>query len=212
MSVMEKLTAVAENVPLVYAAGKKDCEGRHFVTTVTGGGGRALEFSVPFTPDCISVFCYDPRAVAQSGAVLQFCADQRGLCNVAGVIMSAREGSPYHAALTHGGLQTRLTVAGGKVTVKDLPSTLGATHGVFPLGLSYVAMAQKYTEQTDLERLTAFMQALAGKSGTFTLSKELVTEVFHGADTENTATGESMNEDWNALKRQYAANCTIALA
>ena len=212
MSVMEKLTAVADRVPLHYAAGKKDCEGRHFVTTVTGDDGRTLEFSVPFTPDFVSIACYDPRSVAQTGAVIQFCVDRRALSNLAGFALSGRELTPYYAGLTHSGLQTRLFFADGKVTVKDLPSTQGATKASFAKELTYVVVAQKYTEQTDLERLTAFMQALAGKSGTFTLSKKLVTEVFTGADEEDPDTGESMNEDWNALKRQYAANCTIALA
>lgn len=211
MTVTEKLLAVANNVPLVYAAGKGDCEGRHFVTTVTGQGGGILQFPVPFEPDFISISCYDPRAMAQPGSILQFCADRRALSNLAGLALSAREGTPYNAGLSHGGLQTRLTVADGAVEIRDLPCTLGATHGVFPDGLSYVVMAYRYTEQSDARRLTDFLQALAGKSGTFTLSQKIVTGAFPDADRENAA-GESMNEAWNELLRQYAANCTIALA
>lgn len=210
MTVTEKLLAVANNVPLVYAAGKGDCEGRHYVA-VTAGHGRTIEFSVPFEPDFISISCYDPRAMAQPGSILQFCADRRALSNLAGLALSSREGMPYNAGLSHSALETRLTVADGLVQVRDIPSALGATNGVFLAGVPYVVMAHRYTEQSDARRLTDFLQALAGKSGTFTLSQKIVTGAFPDADRENAA-GESMNEAWNELLRQYAANCTIALA
>ena len=211
MTVTEKLLAGADNVPRVYAAGKHGCEGRHFVS-LAAGCGRLMEFPVPFTPDFISVSCYDPRAMAEPGTILQFCADCRALSNLAGLALSAKEGTPYSAGLSHGGLETRLTVGDGLVQIRDVPCVLGTTHGLFPEELSYVVVAHRYTEQSDAQRLTAFLQTLSGKSGTFTLSKKLVTGAFPGADKKNSQTGETMNEDWNELLHRYAASCTIALA
>ena len=211
MTTAQKLAAVAANMPLLYAAGKKECEGQHFTTFVKGDGSDTLRFSMPFVPDCISALAYDPRAMAQTGAVLQVNIDRRALSYLAGFVMSAKPNVPYTSAMAHGALSTRLFIEGDTITIKELPCTYGTTQGVFSEGVDYVVMAQKYTDLTDAQRLTAFLQELSGKSGTFSLSKQIVTGAFPGADQENSETGESMNEDWNALIRQYAGSCTVAL-
>ena len=212
MTVSEKLLAVAENVPRLYAAAKKECEGRHFSTYVKGDGSDTIQFSMPFVPDFISILSYDPRIMVQTGAVLHVCIDRRALSYLAGFVMSAKPNSPYTAAMAHGALPTRLFLEGDTITIKELPCTNGTTKGVFTAGVDYLVTAQKYTDLTDAQRLTIFLQELSGKTGTYSLSKQIVDGAFPGANTVNSATGESMNEEWNALLRRYAVSCTIALA
>lgn len=212
MSTAEKLAAIAANVPLVYAAGKAGCIAQHFVTKVKGDGSGTLQIKVPFVPDCVAVMGFEPYVVTHHGSVMVFVANVRSIANYAGMAMASREGTPYNAILRHVALDARYHCdEDGLITMYDLPCGTGTTDAVFCEGGEYVVIALKCIEQTDRERVIAFMQQLAGKNLTLTVSRKIVAGAFPGADEENAETGESMNEEWNALKRQYAAGCTIAL-
>lgn len=213
MSAAEKLSAIAANVPLVYEAGGADCRTKHFAATVLGDGSGMLQVKIPFAPDYIAVNSYDPLVMATAGCNLNFCADLRAVSHLAGVVTASRESSPYSAGLSHSGLEVRYTRdADGTVTFYDMPCADGATAGRFLAGAAYVVIALKYTDKTDRERVIEFLQRLTEESGALTMSRKIVTGAFPGADEENSETGESMNEEWNRLKQQYAPNCTIAFA
>lgn len=170
---------MAAAIPGVYAAGEAAeaarCAAKHFVTTIEGNGETSISFLVPFEPDLLIAVCNDPAAQYTSGSLASFFADRAALGQIGGST------DVYNGSGTTNGNLSTVTKAlercsraeDGIVTLKDLATSLPA----FALGRPYVISAVKYTDKTDRERITEFVQSLTG-SGKANLNQAKVNAAF----------------------------------
>ncbi len=164
-----------------YAKGMADggqlCAEKHFILCFTGDGNTSATFHVPFEPDVLHVFGYDPLGMNLTGAVMDFSYDRRAFGLLVGfALYGSGAGGVRNAALGSSAVPKRYRRApDGTITVFDLGGTTATA--VFARGVVYTVVAVKYTEQTDAERIAAFVDRLTG-SGTVTLQQEKVVGAF----------------------------------
>ena len=178
MSIAEKLVTIAENEPKVYEAGLNEgaeiCAAKHFVHNFEGDGSASVSFYVPFEPDAVQIIGFSPFANTKEYALTMFVCD----CRAFGLLGGLASFGSSTGALTNS-MQTTKSVLNrysqaedGIVTIKNI-----ATSVVFDPSYTYTAIAVKYTEQTDKERITDFVNGLTG-SGTVTLNQTKVNAAF----------------------------------
>ena len=194
MRIAEKLTTVAENMPLVYAAGKAACAQKHFVTTVTGNGQESISVNVPFKPDVLLMFVSEVGMYGKLDSTKSFVSlihfDISGFGMIGGRYECFIAGGVKQTAVTTTTMLTRYAMADdGMVTLQNF-STSGTTAiGTFLDGVEYVVIAAKYTDQTDRERITQYVQSLSPTGGSVTMNGAKKTAAF-------------TDEEWNALIAQ----------
>lgn len=211
-AIAEKEAAVAE------------CTEKHFSTIKTGDGSETFSVNVPFEPDFISVFSYNPVTASTSKAVMCIALDLMALsrdvglltvCDTStGVVKQYALGLRYTGVFgdvdeTHGPRYTRLE--DGTIIFSNLPySAKNATGAIFRKDREYVVLAQKYTTKSKKTLIEEFIESLRGKTLTLSLGKKIIVECYPGADVINAETGESENSEWNELLSRVQ-NCTITL-
>lgn len=190
MSIAQKLTAIAENVPKVYAAGEKAaaarCQAEHFVQIVPGSGTGELSFHVPFAPDFLAVAGYYPTGYMQDGVFAQIHMDMASFYYLCGL------SSAYNTAglLSTAQLQTKTTPnryergEDGTCRLYNLIGTNAATKATFQKDLPYVVTAVKYTDKSLRTRIERYINTLDDSGGTTMLDRAAIFSVFTEAEWE----------------------------
>lgn len=177
----DKLTSIAQNCVTLH----EKCTLRHYVTTAAGDGTGTLSFTVPFEPDLVHVISTDPRLRLTANTLMSCVIDIRGFGFAAGthsVINAA-------GSFTAGGTTTNSLgnyyerSSDGTVTIHDLRGISGSA--VFGAGFEYIILAVCYTDKTDQQRITEFVEGLTG-SGTAELCADKINRAF-------------TQEEWSAL-------------
>lgn len=150
------------------------CTSQHFVHTFAGSGTGSVSFSVPFEPDAVQIIGCSPFANTKKYAAAMFAYDCRAFGLLAGfALYGSSTGALGNSMLTTTSALKRYSRSeDGIITIKDITTSV-----VFAPDYLYTAIAVKYTDQTDAERITAFVESLTG-SGTVTLNQAKVRAAF----------------------------------
>ena len=172
-------SAIAEKIDEVYDAGLGEgaaiCAAKHYTYNFIGDGSGSVSFPVPFEPDAVEIIGFDPIFASRTNSLLMFTGDRRSLGQLSGFLQYAKgNGGISNAALAYAALSNRCSWAEGILTFKDVA---GSTAVTFGKGCAYTAIVVKYTDQTDKERITDFVNNLTG-SGTASLQKAKVEAAF----------------------------------
>lgn len=171
-----KLLEIANNVPLVYAAGEKKHTSKYATALVTGDGTNTISFAVPFEPDAVFVTYHGANVFAVSNSLLQAVFDFRSFATSSGMYRVYREGKFLQGAVSNANGRDYFRYADGVCTVEVL-----ASYGTpFLSGTQYVCTAVKYTDKTDKELLAEEISLLPNDSRTVQYSRDRV----YGAVTE----------------------------
>lgn len=200
MSIAEKLATLAQNMPLVYAAGKAECAQKHHVITVAGNGTDKISFHVPFKPDVLLVFVSEAGMYGKydvnNTAVHSIYLDLAGFGMIGGKLELYYNKATKGLNMTTVSILTRFSqVADGLVTLqnvtdKSFTNSAGAQlPGIFAEGKDYVVVAAKYTDKTDKERITEYVLGLSDTGGSVTLNGAKKTAAF-------------TDDEWNTLIAQ----------
>lgn len=157
-------------------AGTAICAAKHFVCNFVGDGSGSASFYVPFEPDVVQIIGFDPTYNKTPYALGSFCYDQRAFGFAAGFMQygMATGASASQAMTTKTALNRYSRTEDGIITISNLHSSSPV---VFYPNYSYTVVAVKYTDQTDKERITDYVNRLAG-SGTVTLNQTKVAAAF----------------------------------
>lgn len=159
------------------AKGEEICAEKHFVHNFVGDGRGTYSFHVPFEPDVVQIMGFDPRVLSVAGYLALVLCDIGAFGLLAGFVQyAAGAGAVSNTAYTTVGMRTRYSrTEDGTVTIANIgPAGVAVNYGK---GISYTAVAVKYTDQTDKERIIAFVTGLTG-SGSVTLNKAKVSAAF----------------------------------
>ena len=188
MTIAEKLTTVAENQQRVYDAGKAKAEGqcalKHFTAEFYGNGGNSHTINIPFEPDVITVFGYAPTLLTGTNQVFIFTADLRAFGIAGGYAVIHSTGTAMLSVMfTTKSISSRYSRAdNGDITLSNI-STGDGEKGSFASDIKYTIVAEKYTDKTDKELITEFINGLnSSGTGTLTLSKTKVNAAFTDAE------------------------------
>lgn len=195
MSIADKLTAINENVPKVYDAGKMEaeavCQAKHYVTVLPGSGETSMSFHVPIEPDLLVVIGFDPTAwVGASSSAMAFIYDLKSMGFLVGATIASAGtgGSPRATVTAMRQVDAEAKYArseGGTVTLQKMSGSVSGESATFPQNVLYSITAVKYTDKTDKERITEMVNGLTG-TGTISIRAAMVNEAFTDAE-------------WNAL-------------
>ena len=157
-------------------AGAALCAARHFDHSYAGDGSGSVSFYVPFEPDMVQIIGFDPTFNKKPYALASFSYDRRAFGLMGGsALYGQADGTVMNGYYTTVSALTRYSRAeDGTVTIGNFSSSVPVE---FSLGYPYTAIAVRYTEQTDRERIAAFVEGLTG-SGTVTLNKAKVEAAF----------------------------------
>ena len=168
-----------------YEEGHKDgkneeaelCATKHFVHNFVGDGNSTHSFCIPFEPDVIQIFGFDPALFNTPYALAVVICNMAAFGLLGGMTYyGSASGGMANMAYTSTAMRTRYSrTADGIVTIKNIGGTTADV--VFATGFPYTAVAVKYVEQTDKERITAFVNRLTG-SGKVTLNQAKVNAAF----------------------------------
>ncbi len=158
------------------AAARGRCAAEHFVCSFTGDGSDTAAFHMPFEPDVIQIFGFDP-VVMNTRCMMSFFYDRRALGQCAGYTCYGNgSGNGSYSLFSDAKAALRyLRTEDGTATVKGI----GSSNAVVPFGAGflYTVVAVKYAPQTEKERITAFVNRLTG-SGTVSLQQAKVAAAF----------------------------------
>ncbi len=167
-------------------AAEAACEARHYTTVLPGNGTTELTFPLPFQPDFVCLFGFDPTAMATINNVMLFTYDLRALGIMAGFAVRSNGGtSVANAAQTWASAGRRFQWAeDGTATIKEIrTNTSDENPAVFSSNVMYTVAAVKYTDKTDRERITELVNGLTG-SGQMSITKAKVNAAFTTAEWE----------------------------
>lgn len=155
MSIADKLSELASDLPRIFAAGEKSaenaCSKKYLVKEIEGDGSTSLSFCVPFEPDLLLVSCFDAENLTTADAVGMFLYD-----SLASGTLRA-----YSILSTGGGYKLYMHNASsvalkytrddeGMTTIQNFTTSTGGS-GFFPIGQKYVVTAVKYSADTCVE-------------------------------------------------------------
>ena len=170
---------------IVVEASTENCSARHFVTEFYGNGQRAYTLNIPFEPDMIVLLGLDPMVFVGSSSIAICAIDLRPIGMAAGVFYLQDTGMTFYGTLmTSQSYKTRYSrAANGDVTLQGLTSSSPVVNGVFNKNIKYKLAAVKYTDKTDKELITDFVNGLPSDySGSVTMNKEKVDASFTSAE------------------------------
>ena len=195
MSIADKLTTIADNQQRVYDAGKtfaeNQCALKHFTADFYGNDQYSYTINIPFEPDMIIVYGFDPMLLVGQNQAFFFAADLRafGLAGGYNVVHTTGQ-NVYPQMNTSKSVLTRYSRDNdGNVTLTNMTAPVGTetVKGLFSSTLKYTIIAYKYTDKTDQELMTEFISSLSdSESGSLTFNKDKVNAAFTDAE-------------WNAL-------------
>lgn len=152
------------------------CTCQHFTVNFVGTGTSSASFYVPFEPDALFIIGFDPTFNKKPYALGSFIADLRAFGQVAGnAAYDQASGTMANVAFTTASVLNRYSqTEDGVVTIQNISNS---TTIVFDACYIYTAIAVKYTDQTDKERIGTFVSRLTG-SGAVALNEAKVTAAF----------------------------------
>lgn len=166
---------------------RHECAQKHFVHNFVGDGGTSYSFHVPFEPDVVQIMGFDQTCIKKNYWLVLVVCELRAFGLLGGQMQygdSTSSSGVFNLGYTTASVLTRYSRANdGTITIANIgPSDKVVTYGE---GVPYTAIAVKYTEQTDKERITEFVNRLTG-SGSATLNQAKVNAAF-------------TDEEWAAL-------------
>lgn len=170
---------------IVVTATTENCNARHFVTEFYGNGQMAYTLNIPFEPDLILLMGMDPMVFVGSSNIAICTIDLRPIGMAAGVYYVQETGMVFYGTLmTSKSYKTRYTrAANGDITLQGMTIASPAVNGVFSKNIKYKLAAVKYTDKTDKEMITDFVNNLpSGSSGSVTMLQEKVNACFTTAE------------------------------
>ena len=178
MNTALKLLTIANNVPLVYAAGEKKHTSKYATAFVTGDGTNTISFDVPFEPDAVFVTYHGADVFAVANSALTAVFDFRSFASNAGVLRVRRNSSNMQANVSAVNGKTVFNVVDGNCTV-TVPSAYGTP---FLSGTQYVCTAVKCTDKTDRELLEEEIALLPNSARTVEYSSARVLDTLTEAE------------------------------
>lgn len=191
--IADKLRQVADNLPLVYEAGKQNCTARHFSAVVTGDGTGELMLPIPFAPDLIEVVNHDPVIRATRGTIAFCQIDFSALGQLSGLFGMTSGPSSGNALGTYtnvlmasSGLANRCRRnEDGTMTLSNF--SYDGLPGVWGKGVDYMVTAVRCVDKSDRQRIEENIRRLP-ENGTYKIY--IQQEKMEAAFTR---------EQWNAL-------------
>lgn len=195
MSIADKLTTIAENQQRVYAAGEAAAENRcaekYFTAEFYGNDTTSCTINIPFEPDVITVGGYEPTFLVGQGLVFLITCDYSAFGMAGGyAVVRASGTNMYPIMLTSKSILTKCSRAdNGDITFSNFTTTMsnGATLiGKFASNIKYTIVATKYTDKTDKERITEFINNLSdSEGGSLTFNQNKVNAAFTGEEWDS---------------------------
>jgi hypothetical protein len=171
---------------IVVTASAENCNSRHFTAEFMGNGQGSYVINVPFEPDAIALFGWEPTLLVGSSNIALCNIDLRAFGLGAGVYYVQNTGTDFAGALmTTKTYKNRYSRAeNGDVTLQGMNITTPfKASGVFGSNIKYKLVAVKYTDKTDKARITDFVNSLpSGSSGSVTMNQEKVNAAFTTAE------------------------------
>ena len=170
---------------IIVTAEDEVCSSKHFVTEFMGNGQTSYTINIPFEPDMILLLGWEPMCFVGSNNAVIFCADLRSFSMAAGLLCVQHTGmNVYNTLMTTKSYKTRYSRAeNGDITIKGLTISDPAITGVFSPNIKYKLSAVKYTDKTDKELITDFVNRLpSDSSGSVTMNQEKVNAAFTTAE------------------------------
>ena len=176
MSVSEKLTAVAENVAKVYAAGEVKSDARHSLLYKTefaaGNGGTEMVFDCPFEPDAFCLTSWSP--LANDVISVHICVgDYRTFGKFGGMIKARVSSGDTYSRISAATLRNYYAYSDGSMKF-TVPNTTLYEGVCFDTQLMYSFAAVKYTDKSDYELLSEDIALLNDVGGSVTYSQARV--------------------------------------
>ena len=164
--IAEKLRQVADNLPLVYEAGMRECQNRHFAAVVTGNGSMELTLPVSFEPDLIEVVSHNPAIRAVKGILASCQIDLSALGQIGGMFSmtsgpgtGSTLGTYSNILMATPSLETRCRRnADGTLTLGNF--TYDTMQGIWGEGVEYLVTAVKSVEKNDRQRIEESIRRL----------------------------------------------------
>lgn len=168
MSIAEKLTIIAENMPKVYEAGKATYKKRYYSALVQIDARRTyIDLPIDFFPDHIMVFITKSTArdtaATQVGQNICFLPTTDSYCgvtnyNISGGSSNTARLNAYYGT-SSGGAHRLLTKTANGYRL-SAGSASGTTFS-YDTG-EYKVIAVKYSDMSDKEMLTEYVRSLSG--------------------------------------------------
>lgn len=189
MSIAEKLVQLKTDFDNVYSAGvlaeAHRISLRRYINTQSGNDTTAITANIPFKPDVITVICFSPLVLSRAKAFCSFTYDLRSFGQLAATATVSTGSTLKLSMFTHSSAQSKCVFAdNGDVTISKIGSS--SEIAVFASDMQYVIIAEKYTDKSDAELISDFVNALPDTGGAVTISKIKVESAFTSAE-------------WNAL-------------
>ena len=167
MSIADKLSTLANNIPLIFEAGEKKHTMLYSTCLKSGDDTNIISFPVSFKPDCIIITAHGAYAIEAQNAVQQMVFDSRSFARYGGMYRVIKGGSRTHGTMssTSGGNYFRWNNGTCEV---ECPSSLTAP---YPKDSQYICVAVKYTDKDDKTLLTEEVSLLADSGDTVKYSK-----------------------------------------
>ena len=164
------------------------CEKKHFTTVVPGTGEGSLSFHVPFEPDLLCVSGLWTATLTEKNNLIAFVCDLRNFGQIGGFSTSHTTGNTVKLTsyTTISVLSRYSRQENGLVTLANITTEANSgVNSIFSDQIQYTVTAVKYTDKTDKERITEYVESLTG-SGKATLNRAKVNAAF-------------TDEEWAAL-------------
>ena len=182
MSIAEKITTIAENLPRVFEAGENNVYATKFCTaTVQGSGTNILEIDCPFNPDFIRLESWHPHIIdaLPHNSVINWSANRRGFGRRLGIrIYNNNDGGRIFQLFgVQGSLFTTCFLYDEERKKLVVTSSVAEGHEIlFPDYIDYIFVGAKYTDKTDYELLKELISTLPAAGGSMMLSQDRINE------------------------------------
>lgn len=167
MSIADKLSEIANGIPLIFAAGEEKHTSRYAVAFVTGDGTNIISFACPFEPDCFFVTAHGGAAISADNAIMQMVFDARSFARYGGMYRSRKGGANSQGTFSSATGGNYFGRSDGACTL-EVPSSLNAP---YINGAQYICTAVKYTDKSDRELLEEEIELLSDVGGAVQYSK-----------------------------------------
>jgi hypothetical protein len=179
MTVAEKLTEIADNMPLVYAAGaaerEKELAQKYYIGEIEGKDSNTLTLDLPFLPDSVSVCTFGALAMSTGLTYNMFTLNRRAFGKRVAA-MGLLDGSLTNrfAAINMSAADNYIAVDGNRILFTPPQSSYYAT-SLWRSGVRYLVTAVR-SDKSDTELLAEEIAELSDEGGSITFSEKRIGE------------------------------------
>lgn len=173
MSIAEKLVTIANNMPLVFAAGEQKHLSRYHVESKIGTGVSEIEFDCPFKPDAILIYTWSPYYYTKVGTISMATADFRSFGQHGGMMRYRTDSSLTQSNFKNQTLENSFIYTDGTFRLVK-PSAF--PNVVFDTAMKFVFVAVKHTDKSDADLLLEEILRIPDGYTDITLSQKRVFE------------------------------------